>query len=261
MKRNQTQIGRSATQSEVGRPLRPAPGEARVYRSGEVRVSGGFSHLATSATIAIIAGGSMTGNRATEAVEPARRPLRADARRKREAILSAAVEIFAERGVDIALDDVARRAEVGIATLYRHFPTREALITGAYLREIDQLCDGVDEMLASMPPDQALVAWMRRFIGYVAGKPGMALALKSIVFTSDAAALQASHDRIYAALGQFVETGQRAGVIRAGARAEDVANALSGISLANSQPGTEERANRLIELLVDGLRYGAPGSR
>ena len=127
------------------------------------------------------------------------RPLRADAQRKRDAVLVAAVEVFAERGVDIALDEVARRAGVGIATLYRHFPTREALITGAYLREIEQLCDGVDDLLAELPPDRALVAWMRRFVGYVAGKPGMALALKIIVTTTDAIAVQASHDRVYAA--------------------------------------------------------------
>lgn len=185
------------------------------------------------------------------------RPLRADARRKRDAILVAAVEVFAERGIEIALDEVARRAGVGIATLYRHFPTREALITGAYLREIELLCDGVDDLLAAMPADEALVAWMQRFVGYVAGKPGMALALKSIVTTADTAALRASHDRVYAALSQLIEAGQRDGVIRADASSEDLANGLSGVSLANSQPGTEERANRLIVLLVDGLRHNA----
>jgi AcrR family transcriptional regulator len=188
------------------------------------------------------------------------RPLRADARRKRDAILSAAVDVFSERGVDIALDDVARRAGVGIATLYRHFPSREALITGAYIREIDLLCDGVEDLLATMPANEAIVAWMQRFVGYVAGKPGMALALKSIVVATDAAALQASHDRIYAALGQFLDAGQRDGIIRGDASPEDLANALSGISLANSQPGTQERANRIIALLVDGLRYSTTGT-
>jgi AcrR family transcriptional regulator len=187
------------------------------------------------------------------------RPMRADARRKREAILAAAVEVFAERGVDIALDEVARRAEVGIATLYRHFPTREDLITGAYVREIDLLCDGVDELLATMPADRALVAWMQRFIGYVAGRPGMALAVKSIVSATDAAALQSSHDRVYAALGQLKDAGVTDGVFRSDVSPEDLASTLSGISLANCQPGTRERANRLISLLVDGLRYGAGG--
>ena len=181
--------------------------------------------------------------------------MRADALRKREAILTAAVEVFAERGVDVALDEVARRAGVGIATLYRHFPTREALITGAYVREINALCDGVDDLLAAMPADEALETWMRRFIGYVAGKPGMALAVKSVVH-ADPATMLASHGRIYAALGQLVAAGQSSGLVRPDASAEDLANALSGISLANSLPGTEERANRLIALVVDGLRHG-----
>jgi AcrR family transcriptional regulator len=188
------------------------------------------------------------------------RPMRADARRKRAAILAAAVPVFAERGVDVALDEVARQAGVGIATLYRHFPSREALIAGAYLREIDDLCDGIDELLRDQPPERALVSWMQRFVGYVAGKPGMALALKSIVSASDAAGLQASHDRVYAAIGRLVAAGEEAGVFRRGVGAVDLANALSGISLANSAPGTEERANRLIELLVDGVRFGAPAT-
>jgi AcrR family transcriptional regulator len=185
------------------------------------------------------------------------RPMRADARRKREALLVAAVQVFAERGVDIALDEVARRANVGIATLYRHFPSREALIAGAYLREIDHLCEGVDDLLSKQPPDRALATWMQRFVGYVAGKPGMALALKSIVFATDAAGLQASHDKVYTAIGRLVAAGENVGMFRTDIAAVDLANALSGISLANSAPGTEERANRLIELLVDGMRFGA----
>jgi AcrR family transcriptional regulator len=194
----------------------------------------------------------------TNAPNPAGgRPMRADARRKREAVLAAAVQIFAERGVEVPLDDVARRAGVGIATLYRHFPTREALIAGAYRQEIDKLCDGIDELLADQPPDRALVSWMQQFVGYVAGKPGMALAVKS----AGSAGLDAGHDRVYLAIGRLVAAGEDAGVFRRGVAAIDLANALSGISLANSAPGTEERANRLIELLVDGLRYGAPGGQ
>ena len=184
--------------------------------------------------------------------------MRADAVRKREAILVAAVEVFADHGVEIALDEVARRAGVGIATLYRHFPTREALITGAYVREVDKLCDGVDELLAKMPADEALIAWMTRFIGYIAGKPGMGMALKSIVQSTDAEALQASHHRIFAAIRQMVQAGVDAGLIRADVSSDDVAGALSGIGLTTGQPGSKERAARLVVLFVDGLRHGAP---
>jgi AcrR family transcriptional regulator len=185
------------------------------------------------------------------------RPLRADARRSRDAILAAAVEVFAERGVEIALDEVSRRAQVGIATLYRHFPTREALITGAYLREIDLLCDGVEELLARMPADRALEQWMQRFIGYVADKPGASLALKSIVVATDAPAVEAGHGRVFATLRRLVEAGQADGVIRAGVVADDLAGALSGFSLTTGSPGGRERADRLVSLLVDGLRHGA----
>jgi AcrR family transcriptional regulator len=187
------------------------------------------------------------------------RPLRADARRKREAILTAAVDVFAERGVEIPLDEVARRAQVGIGTLYRHFPTREALITGAYLRELGALCDGVEELLAAEPPDQALITWMRRFIGHVAGRPGMAFALKSIVTATDAAGLAAAHDRVYTALQRFLEAGREAGVFSSDLPAEVLANAISGISLANGAPGRERQIDQLITLTVNGLRWATAG--
>jgi len=188
------------------------------------------------------------------------RPMRADARRKREAILLAAVEVFGEHGVDIALDEVARRAGVGIATLYRHFPTREALITGAYVREVERLCDGVEDLLAKMPADEALITWMQRITGYVAGRPGMSLALKSIVMSTDAVALEESHNRIFAAVRRLVTAGVDTGVMRSDVLPDDVAGALSGISLTTGQPGSRERADRLVVLFVDGLRHGAPNA-
>ncbi|MDI5972462.1 TetR/AcrR family transcriptional regulator [Streptomyces sp. SL13] len=186
------------------------------------------------------------------------RPLRADARRKREAVVGAAREVFAERGVDIALEEVARRAGVGIATLYRHFPTREALIAGVYLREVDLLCDGVADLLADQPPDRALVTWMRRFIGYVGGKRGMAVAMKSIVMTSDSALFRPSHDRVHAAMDRLIDAGETAGVFRTGAQAQDLVLAMTGFCLVTDRPGWQDRADRLVQLLVDGLR-AVPG--
>ena len=100
--------------------------------------------------------------------------MRADARRNRDLLLSAAAQVYAERGVDASLEEIARRADVGIGTLYRHFPTRDALNEAVYRREVERLCDGVDELIASNPPDVALAGWMRRFAGYVATKKGMA---------------------------------------------------------------------------------------
>ncbi|GAA3556189.1 hypothetical protein GCM10022419_040730 [Nonomuraea rosea] len=91
----------------------------------------------------------------------------------------------------------------------------------------------------------------------MAGKPGMVLALKSVVTATDAAALTAGHDRVYAALDRLIDAGRRDGLIRADASSEDLADGLSGVTLANSRPGTQERANRVIVLLVDGLRHNA----
>jgi AcrR family transcriptional regulator len=108
----------------------------------------------------------------------AARPLRADAQRNRDALLEAASAAFAENGVDTSLEDVAKRAGVGIGTLYRHFPTRDALIEAAYRRGVEQLCDAADELRATHPGDEALELWMQRFVGYVATKRGLAGALK-----------------------------------------------------------------------------------
>ncbi|WP_446039061.1 TetR/AcrR family transcriptional regulator [Streptomyces sp. SID1121] len=195
-----------------------------------------------------------------ENVQATRRPMRADARRKRDAVLAAAVDAFVERGVNVALDEVARRAGVGIATLYRHFPTREALITGVYVREVDLLCDGVDALLAELPPDEALIAWMQRVIQYVADRPGMPVALKTIVMANDSDAAQNSHQRIYAALRQLMEAAMKDGIIRTDITVDDMAGALSGLSLISSQPGSQARSNRLVTVIVDGLRHQPPAS-
>src|SRR5580658_1582417 len=102
------------------------------------------------------------------------RPLRADAQRNRDRLLEVAVQAFSHDGPQVSLDAIAKTAGVGIGTLYRHFPTREALIEAAYRSELARLCDAVDDLPATMPADQALRAWMDRFIDYLATKRGMA---------------------------------------------------------------------------------------
>src|ERR687886_726120 len=97
------------------------------------------------------------------AVSVTARPLRADAQRNREKLLAAATEAFAEHGEDVALETVAARAGVGIGTLYRHFPNRDALVVAAYRHEVEQLCAAAQDLLAELPPDQALRAWAERF--------------------------------------------------------------------------------------------------
>ncbi|MEV5963074.1 TetR/AcrR family transcriptional regulator [Kribbella sp. NPDC051952] len=180
--------------------------------------------------------------------------MRADARAKRAAVLTAAVDVFTERGVEIPLDEVARRAGVGIATLYRHFPTREALITGAYVQQIGMLCDGVEKLLADLPPDEALITWMQNFVGHVAGRPGMAQALKSVVVSTDHEAAALSHAKVYTALEELLDAGVDAGLFRADVTVDDLAGALSGFSLSVGSPGSQDRADRLIRIFVDGVK-------
>src|SRR3954471_8799156 len=108
------------------------------------------------------------------------KPLRADASRNREKLLDAALEQFAEAGTNASLETVAKRAGVGIGTLYRHFPTRDALITETYRNEVAHVADGADELLATLPADQAMEQWLERFMAYAAAKRGMADALKQM---------------------------------------------------------------------------------
>ena len=109
------------------------------------------------------------------------RPRRADAQRNRERLLGVAVQAFSHDGADAPLEAIAREAGVGIGTLYRHFPTREALVEAAYRNELARLRDSTGELLASSVPDMALRAWMGRFIDYMAIKRGMADALRAVM--------------------------------------------------------------------------------
>src|SRR5262245_39397024 len=107
--------------------------------------------------------------------------MRADATRNREKLLDAAIELFAQQGTGASLEAVAARAGVGIGTLYRHFPTRDALVEAAYRSEVDHLCEAATELLAEHPADVALELWMERFLSYTATKRGMRDALMPIV--------------------------------------------------------------------------------
>ena len=109
------------------------------------------------------------------------RALRADAQRNRDRLLSAAVRAFSHDGPEVTLDAIAKDAGVGIGTLYRHFPTREALIEAAYRSELARLCDAVPDLLQGMPPDEATRAWMDRYIEYMSTKRGMAGALRAVI--------------------------------------------------------------------------------
>ncbi|MDQ7907205.1 TetR/AcrR family transcriptional regulator [Phytohabitans sp. ZYX-F-186] len=177
--------------------------------------------------------------------------MRADAQRNRERLLDAAVRAFSQDGPDVTLDAIAKDAGVGIGTLYRHFPTREALIEAAYRNELARLCDSVDDLLAGQPPDQALRTWMDRFVDYMGTKREMSDALR-VVIAAGVNPYAQSRDRLTTAITALLEAGVAAGVIRPDAQPGDVLIALSGVSMA---AGERDQAGRLLDLLVDGLRY------
>ncbi|WP_027483555.1 TetR/AcrR family transcriptional regulator [Deinococcus pimensis] len=184
---------------------------------------------------------------------------RQDAARNREKLLTAAIDAFSQHGLDASLEAIARDAGVGIGTLYRHFPTREALAIAAYQHEVEQLCAKAQELKATLPPDEALREWMSRFVGYVAAKRGLAPILRTVL-APDADLFTDLRALIHGALGDLLHHAAQTGVIRDDIGVEDVMHAMSGVWLASAEPHWHDQAERLLDLLMDGLRYRAPGS-
>jgi AcrR family transcriptional regulator len=184
------------------------------------------------------------------------RPLRADAQRNRDRLLEAAVSAFSREGPDVTLDAIAKDAGVGIGTLYRHFPTCEALVAAAYRNELARLCDAVSDLLRAMPPDDATRAWMDRFVDYMTTKRGMADALRAVIASGGNPFAQ-SRDRLVGAITALLQAGAAAGTIRPDIEPADVLASLSGVSLAAGEPAQRDQARRLLDLLMDGLRYRA----
>jgi AcrR family transcriptional regulator len=182
------------------------------------------------------------------------RPLRADARRNRDRLVEVAVRAFSQDGPDVTLEGIAREAGVGIGTLYRHFPTREALVEAAYRTELARLCEAVPDLLADLPPDRALRAWMDRFVDYMTTKRGMSEALRAVVASGGNPFAQ-SRDRLLGAVGALLAAAERDGSLRPDLDPGDVLTGLSGVTLAAGRPEQRAQAGRLLDLLMDGLRY------
>ncbi len=177
---------------------------------------------------------------------------RADARRNRERLLKAAKAAFAQ-GADVSLEEIARRAGVGIGTLYRHFPTRDAIIEAVYRREVDELAEAAPRLIESMAPEEALRQWMRLFVDYIAAKKVIAPALASIV-GSASALYAASGARIKEAMSMLVDRARSSGRIRPDVQPADLLRALVGVAYASDSPDWQASARRLIDILMDGLR-------
>ncbi|MFG2485441.1 TetR/AcrR family transcriptional regulator [Streptomyces virginiae] len=185
------------------------------------------------------------------------RPLRADAQRNRDKILAAAVRVFTEQGLEAHFDRIAKEAGVGTGTLYRNFPTKEALIEAAYRNEVARLCDSVPTLLESLPPYEALRAWTRRFIDYATAKMGMADAMRAVL-AAGTDPYTDSRRMIQDALTSLMGACTAAGVIRTDISSSDMFAALAGIALTSAGPGRRDQAERLLDLNLDGLRLGRP---
>nr|WP_205807551.1 TetR/AcrR family transcriptional regulator [Micromonospora sp. HNM0581] len=173
-------------------------------------------------------------------------------------MLEAAVRAFSSHGADVTLEQIARDAGVGIGTLYRHFPTREALVEAAYRNELERLCDSAAELLEELPPEAATRAWMDLFIDYLSTKREMADALRLVIAAGTNPFAQ-SRDRLLTALTRLLAAGATTGTIRPDVDPGDVLAGLSGVSLVAGGREQRDQARRLLNLLMDGLRYRQPG--
>ncbi|HVT69964.1 MAG TPA: helix-turn-helix domain-containing protein [Trebonia sp.] len=178
---------------------------------------------------------------------------RADAARNRERLLAVATRVFASAGTEPSMRAIAREAGVGIATLYRHFPTRESLVDAVYRDQVERLTAGSRELLARLPPAEAMRHWMDLFGDWIATKSGMLDTLPAMI-ESGAIAHAQTRTELLAAITTILDAGRAAGDLRPDVTAEDIAAALIGIFTVTHQPGHRAQASRLLNLLMDGLR-------
>ena len=174
---------------------------------------------------------------------------RADAARNRLRLLGAAKAVFSAGGPEASLEAVARRAGVGIGTLYRHFPTREALFEAVYRREVDELA-ALGEASAGSPTE-ALRAWVKAYVEFVATKKGMAAALALAAYNKDLSAY--SFARLTEVAGLLIDRARAAGALRTDITPQEMMRAVLGFCVVNDQPGWRETALKLIEVFLDGL--------
>ncbi|WP_033216333.1 TetR/AcrR family transcriptional regulator [Kitasatospora phosalacinea] len=193
-----------------------------------------------------------TGARSVSGGSETRTP-RADAARNRDQLLTVATRVFMSADDEPSMRAIAREAGVGIATLYRHFPTRESLVDAVYEDQVVRLTSGARELLGRLPPAAALRRWMDLFGEWTATKNGMLDTLRAMVDSGRIAHAQ-TRTELLTAISTILDAGRTAGDLRADVTAEDVAAALIGIFTVAPRPAQEAQADRLLNLLMDGLR-------
>ena len=196
--------------------------------------------------------GSRPINTKRKPAAPARKP-RADSARNRQLLIDAAKEAFSQIGLNVSLEEIARRAGVGIGTLYRHFPTREAVVEAVYRREIEHLADAVPQLLETLPAGEALHRWMHLFVDYIVTKRLIAPSLAAAAARSSTLHTS-SVELITGAISTLVKRAMASGDVRKDIDPSDLLRAMVGVSYGNPDADWEASARRLIDILMDGLR-------
>ncbi|RUW40626.1 MAG: TetR family transcriptional regulator [Mesorhizobium sp.] len=194
----------------------------------------------------------VSGKRHNEVAEGVDRRVRVDVQRNLDALLQAAKAVFATSGVDAPVREIAEKAGVGVGTVYRHFPRRSDLVAAVFRREIDACAAAAPLLAASYEPGEALLKWIERYVAFIATKRGLAEALHSGDSVFEPLPLYFQQN-LEPALGQLLHAAATAGEIRGDVDAGDLLNAIARLSGA-------DQAQRMVALLVDGLRYGKKAS-
>src|SRR4051794_4970936 len=189
----------------------------------------------------------------TKRYKPAPRKPRADAERNRDLILEVAKKAFTQFGAEASLDDIAKQAGVGAGTLYRHFPSREALIEAVYRTEVAKLAAAEQSFAEKMPPIEALRAWMMLFVDYIAAKKIIAPVLNTLLGGASKV-FESSHVQIWDAIRSLVNRAIKSGDIRKDLDPIDLLRALIGVSNVASSPDWQQSAKRLVDILITGSR-------
>jgi AcrR family transcriptional regulator len=187
------------------------------------------------------------------------RALRADASRNRDTLLAAATRAFASSEAEPSMRAIAREAGVGIATLYRHFPTRESLVDAVYHDQVERLTVGARELLEQLPPAGAMRRWMDLFGDWLRTKHGMIDTLLAMIESGEIA-LAHTRAELLDVITTILEAGRAAGDLRVEVNAEDIAASLIGTFTVVGKPEQRPQADRLLNLLMDGLRPGGAGT-
>ncbi|HTV42284.1 MAG TPA: TetR/AcrR family transcriptional regulator [Candidatus Sulfotelmatobacter sp.] len=192
---------------------------------------------------------------ARKRLQPAARKPRTDAQRNRQRILEVAKEAFTRSGANASLDDIAKQADVGPGTLYRHFPTRDALLEAVYRSEVEKLAAAERQFVQELGPIEALRAWMLLFVDYIAAKQIIAPALNTLV-GGHSKVFEASYGQIWGAIRALVNRAIKSGDIRADLDPIDLLRALIGVANVATTPDWQKSARRLVDILITGSRPG-----